>query len=209
MERGREGFETEALVDELYREFLDTVLPRIAGLGDETRRFLYLFAWLNTFLEKRGLGRIIITGGFAVEIYTGRIYRTADVDVIAEGCEEILRKFLSKFCERVGRGYLPRVVELELKSIDIVSTLYTRKRPPVKLLINDMHVYLDPPEELVATYLAAWKRRGSAIDRDKALWLLAVLGDRIDMEYLRRRALEEGVYGELEELTKLLSSESS
>ncbi len=32
-----------------------------------------------------GIGRIVVTSGFAVEIYTGRVYRTMDIDVIVEG----------------------------------------------------------------------------------------------------------------------------
>jgi len=40
---------------------------------------------LNEELMKRGLGRVIIVGVFAAEIYSARAYRTGDVDIIVEG----------------------------------------------------------------------------------------------------------------------------
>ena len=191
---------------ELYESLVGEVLPSLRGL-DETRRYLRLLAWLNTWLESRGLGRIVITGGFAVEVYTGRTYRTRDVDVIVEGAARLVEALLSRFSDRIGRGYLPRIEELELKSIDIVSTVYSKPAPPVKLVVDDTHVYLEPPEELVVTYLAAWRYWGAAEDRDKALWILAVWYDRLDMDYLRARARSEGVEAELEELLSLVRAE--
>jgi len=64
------------------------------------------------------MGRIMITGGFAVEIYTGRVYRTMDVDVIVEGDVRIVESFLAGFSERIGRGFLPIYDVLSLKSIN-------------------------------------------------------------------------------------------
>jgi len=78
---GEEGSEIE-VVEELLEEFNASVLRELESEADEARRYLKLFAWLNTRLEERGIGRIIITGDFAVEIYTGRAYRTMDVDVL-------------------------------------------------------------------------------------------------------------------------------
>ena len=43
--------------------------------GSETDRFMKFFAILNTLLEEKGFGRMIIVS-FAVEIYSGRVYRT-------------------------------------------------------------------------------------------------------------------------------------
>jgi len=58
---------------------LRELLSRISELkGSETDRFLKFLAILNTLLEDKGLGRIIIVGGFAVELYSGRSYRTGD-----------------------------------------------------------------------------------------------------------------------------------
>jgi len=204
---GEEGPEAEALAEEALREFLESVLPRLRQVAEETRRFLYFIAWLNTFAESRGLGRVVVTGGFAVEVYTARVHRTMDVDIIAEGrAAEFLERFLTRFSERIGRGFLPSYDVLSLKSVDIVSSVYTRRREPTVLEVEGLRVYLDPVEDLVATYLAGWKFWGSTEDRDKALWLLAAWLDRLDRRYLEELCREHGVADKLEELLEILES---
>jgi len=203
---GEKGPEVEALVEESLKEFSENVLPRLQKVAEETRRFLYFIAWLNSFAESRGLGRLVITGGFAVEVYTARVYRTMDVDVIAEGrVAEFLEGFLARFSERIGRGFLPSYEVLSLKSIDIVSSVYARKREPTVLEVEGLRVYLDPVEDLVATYLAGWKFWESTEDRDKALWLLAVWLDRLDRQYLEELCRGYRVEDKLEELLTVLA----
>jgi len=200
------SIEVEKVVSEMLSVFENTVLPRLLSISEDTKRYLVFTAWLNTFLEKRGLGRVIITGGFAVEIYTGRIYRTMDVDVIVEGSSKVVELFLEKFSERIGRGYLPVYDVLALKSIDIVSTVYTRRKSPVKILVEELYVYLDPVEDLIAVYLDGWKYWGSTEDRDKALWLLYTWLDKLDWNYLEVVCRERSVLDKLEELKQVFST---
>ena len=209
MERVSKSFDVEGLgelAEGLYVEFEKEILPRLKEITEETKRYLYLIAWLNTKLEGGGLGRIIITGGFAVEVYTGRIYRTMDVDVIVEGINagSLVERFLEKFSEKIARGFLPKYELLQLKSIEVVSVVYGRKSQPTKLVVGDFHVYVEPVEELVITYLAGWKFWESTEDRDKAYWLYALWRERIDHEYLESRAVEEGVYDYLKALQDML-----
>lgn len=201
-----EGTEASKVVSEMLRVFEDKILPRLVSISEETKRYLLFTGWLNSFLEERGLGRIIVTGGFAVEVYTGRVYRTMDVDIIVEGSSRVVEEFMEKFSERIGRGYLPLYDVLSLKSIDIVSTVYSRKRSPVRVLVDEFYVYLDPVEDLVAVYLEGWKYRGSTEDRDKALWLLYVWSSRLDWSYLEDTCREKGVLDKLMELKQLLST---
>jgi hypothetical protein len=204
---GEEGPEVEVLVEEAFREFSERVLPKLQLVAEETRRFLYFIAWLNSFVESRGLGRVVVTGGFAVEVYTARVYRTMDVDVVAEGrAAEFLERFLGRFSERIGRGFLPSYEVLSLKSVDVVSSVYTRGREPTVLEVDGLRVYLDPVEDLVATYLAGWKFWGSTEDRDKALWLLATWLDRLDRGYLEELCREYRVEDKLGELLAVLTN---
>jgi len=203
---GEESVEADKVVSEMLRVFEDKILPRLISISEETKRYLLFTAWLNSFLEEQGLGRVIITGGFAVEVYTGRVYRTMDVDIIVEGSSRLIEEFMEKFSERIGRGYLPLYDVLSLKSIDIVSTAYTRRRSPVRMIVEEFHVYLDPVEDLVAVYLEGWKYWGSTEDRDKALWLLYVWSSRIDWSYLEEVCREKGVLDKLMELKQLLST---
>jgi len=68
---GGEGSKAK-VVEELLREFHSSILGELKSEVDEARRYLRLLAWLNTYLEGRGIGRVVITGGFAVEVYTAR-----------------------------------------------------------------------------------------------------------------------------------------
>ena len=181
------------------------MLPVLRREYNETRRYIKLMAWLNTEFERRELGRIIITGGFAVEVYSGRIYRTMDVDIIVEGkaCD-VLEVLLKRIGERIGRGYLLKYEELELKSIDIVSRVYDRRLAPVKLQVDELYVYLDPPEALITTYLAGWKFWDATEDRDKAIWLLAATKPILKIDVLNKLAKESNVADKLNELFSML-----
>jgi argininosuccinate synthase len=64
---------------------------------------LELVAEVNSFFEERGLGRVIVVGGFAVEIYSGGAYRTGDIDIVVEGSGALLRRALSMVEEWRGR----------------------------------------------------------------------------------------------------------
>ncbi len=205
MQERKESFKDEVL-KRLLQEF-PFVATKASKTGDDTKAFAYLVAWLNTRLESAGLGRVIVTGGFAVELLTGRVYRTMDVDVIAEGeASRVLESLLSRLGERIGRGYLlPSDTVLSLKSIVIVSDIYDRRAPPLKLVIGEFHLYIDPPEHLIITYLAAWKYWESGEDREKAAWLLAATKEIIDWELLKELANTEGVAEELKQLMNELS----
>jgi hypothetical protein len=196
----------ESIVSELMKEFEGSVLPKLNTIVEDTKRYLYFIAWLNTFIEGRGLGRVVITGGFAVEVYTGRVYRTMDVDVVVEGCSDVVEEFIRRFSEKIGRGYLPTYEVLSLKSIDIASTVYTRRKEPTKLYVDDLYVYIDPVEDLITTYLSGWKYRGSTEDRDKVVWLLITWRDKLDWDYLNSVCVEKGVMDKLKELMELIST---
>ncbi|WP_460024312.1 hypothetical protein [Infirmifilum sp. SLHALR2] len=72
---------------------------------------LEVLAAVNTFLAERGLGRLVIVGGFAVEIYSGGAYRTGDVDVVVEGAADLLRGALGLLEEWRSRVW-PRLAHL-------------------------------------------------------------------------------------------------
>lgn len=111
---------------------LRELLSRVGELkGSETDRFLKFLAILNTLLERKRLGRVIIVGGFAAEIYSGRSYRTGDVDIIVEGgSADIVREVLREFSDFGLRIYLPKIREISEKGIDIVGENYNRRKPP-------------------------------------------------------------------------------
>lgn len=206
MEEREERAKVESIVKRLYEEFVGNILGRLGSIADETKRYLVFLSWLNSRLEEEGLGRIIVTGGFAVEVYTGRTHRTLDVDIIVEDedASRIVEDFLRLFSEKVGRGYLPYYEALTVKSIDIVSTKYSRIIQPTILDVDGRRIYLDPPEELIVTYLAGWKFWDSSEDRDKALWLYIVWSNKLDKKILGKLADLRDVYDKLVELEELV-----
>ncbi|BBG27904.1 hypothetical protein IC007_2459 [Sulfuracidifex tepidarius] len=138
--------------------------------GSETDRFLKFFAILNTLLEEKKLGRILV-GGFAAEIYSGRGYRTGDVDIIIEGgAGDLVKQVLKEISDRGLRIYLPKIREISEKGIDIVGDVYTKRKPPIRMQVDSSYyVYILPPEEVIITYLEAWKFWNSTEDRIKAV----------------------------------------
>jgi len=208
MESRYENSKIKDIVDDLEKRFKDSVLPKLSNITDETKRYAFFIAWLCTELEYLGIGKIIVTGGFAVELYTGRTYRTMDVDLITENklTSQVVEEFLSRFSERIGRGYLPLVTALSIKSIDIVATTYVGNRKPVKLLVNSYALYLVPPEDLIVIYLNGWKYWSSTEDRDKALWLYVIWYERLDHEYLMQKAKENNVVDVLKKLEVIVKS---
>jgi hypothetical protein len=177
--------------------------------GSETERFLILLSWLNEELMKRGLGRVIIVGGFAAEIYSARAYRTGDVDIIVEGDVNFVREFLKAVSDVGLRIYLLKFPQFTEKGIDIVADRYEKQKKAVELKIRGRTLYIIPPEEVVVSSLAAWKFWNSLEDRDKAYLVYAAQKEHIDSEYMKKRAAEEGVEKELEEMIRFVTKEQS
>ncbi len=186
-------------VEELRRTFEEEVSSELAREPDSTTRILIFLSWLNEYLEARGIGRVILVGGFAVEVYTGSTYRTLDVDIVVTGGIDLVKSFLDAIADRVGRTWVPRLRPLAERGIDLVGTVPTGKRRPVELVVRGRRLYVEAPEDLIVKSLAGWKFWNSGMDRDKAILLLRALRGRLDLDFLRRRAKEEGVLDLLEE----------
>ncbi|MGC9201987.1 MAG: hypothetical protein ACP5HX_04925 [Thermoproteota archaeon] len=179
----------------------------LSSVKDSTTKFLMLMAFINTFLEKRSLGRIIISRGFAAEFYSGGGYRTLDVDIIVEGepnTATLLKKFLKSIgYTESGRVYVSTLSSLVDKALDIVGVVYDKPKSPVKIKIKDYHVYMIPPEEAVIYALAAAKFWSSTSDFERAILVYAAQKENIDLIYLNARAIEEDVKDYLDKIIEL------
>jgi len=175
---------------------------RRARLARSREPFLQLVALINTFLEERGLGRVVVVGGYAVELYTGGGYRTGDVDIVVEGSADVVERALDALGRRVGRVWDLSEIGLMAKAVDVVSTSYSREKDPVRVRVGTAHVYVEPPEESAISCLNACVYRDSDLDCEKAAMVLAAQWDKIDWEYLYRRAREESVVEMLERLVE-------
>ncbi|MGB9717127.1 MAG: hypothetical protein ACP5PQ_00485 [Thermoproteota archaeon] len=190
-----------------FREKFASFIDKLTSIRDSTTRFLMLIAFINTFMEERGLGRITVSRGFAAEFYSGGGYRTLDIDVIVEGkpnAADLLKKFLKSvgYVES-GRVYVSTFSSLVVKALDIVGTIYDKPKPPIKIRINDYRVYMIPPEEAIIYALAAAKFWSSASDFERAVLVYATQKENIDVAYLETRAAEENVKDYLDKIMEL------
>ncbi|WP_309492711.1 hypothetical protein [Candidatus Hecatella orcuttiae] len=163
-------------------------------------------------LERSGLS-YALTGGAALP-YFGRARATADVDLVVEHDEEKLRRFV----EELNRGGFTVPWEwversLEEKTHFTVQDTLSPYRLDVKVLqpgeglgrtveavVDGRPMRLTAPEELVALKL----RLGSDLDLEDARSIVARQGSRLDVQYLLRKAEEQGVR---EKAVKLLEEE--
>jgi len=192
---------------EEYLGNVKNILKRIDAISDVSNKLLYLLSSINSYLESKGIGRMIIVGGFAVELYSGGTYRTGDIDIIIENARasKIVREILKEIgFERTGRIYLSE--EFLEKAIDIVGVVYDKPKEPVKIEINNFWIYILPPEETIISCLSAFKYWNSDVDFEKSAMVLKAQEKRIDWEYLERRAREESVIEELRRIRDLVSS---
>lgn len=201
---------SRTILEHLVKEFEEKILLKLESIPSETERYLYFMAWLNTKLEEYSLGRIIIVGGFAVEVLTGATYRTLDIDIIIEGSQakNITEKFLTYISKpKTSRVFLPKLQAIASKGIDIVGILYSKAIQPIKLRINNLRVYVEACEELILTYLMNWKYWESLEDRDKVYALIKVYWNKVDRNYILRKAKEKEVLDKLKEVLEDLRYE--
>lgn len=202
-------YDSGRIVDEYLNIFKKDVLNIILKEEIDTRKFMVFIGSLNKFFEDKNIGRIIVVGGFAVEIYTGRGYRTADIDIITEGygSDTLTDKILRKLgYDKEGRTYIIETGELLSKAVDIVGILYDKPKQPIKWMLDkkDYYFYIIPPEEAIVSSLASAKFWNIGIDYERAAMIYVAQKDNMDIEYLLRRADKENVRDFLDKIVKMI-----
>ncbi len=166
--------------------------------------FLLFLAIINNFLEKRKLGRVIIVGGYAVELYSGSGYTTGDIDIIVENNADIVRDALDIIAPRDTRVWFLEKLGLVAKAIDIVGTLYNKPKKPMVLQVEKMAVYIEPPEETIISCLNACVYWKSDLDCEKAAMVISAQKNKLDWNYLHKRARQEDIESKLLEIKKFI-----
>ncbi len=187
----------------------DCVLMSIKVDGGQGGNSLLNFlARVNDRLESEGVGRIIIVGGFASELYGGGgVYRTGgDVDVIIDSRDskramDILHEELRSInARREGRVWVSDY--FGVLTLDVVGVTYVGR---VKVLrVGDGHVYIESPEDNVITSLNACVYCSSDADCERAAAVLAAQWSNVDWNYLIDRARREGVLDKLNEIKRVI-----
>ena len=174
--------------------------------GGREGSLLGFLARVNGRLESEGVGRVVIVGGFAAELYSGGAYRTGDIDVIIDSrnpgrAMDILNEELTAVgARREGRVWVSD--SFGVLALDVVGVTYVGR---VKVLrVGDGHVYVESPEDNVVTSLNACVYWSSDADCERAAAVLAAQWDNVDWNYLIDRASREGVLDKLNEIRKAI-----
>lgn len=168
----------------------------LAGVENMLERRLVFVGVLSSAMEAQGRRPPVIVGGNAVEFYTVGGYATADIDLVA--ATDAVDAVLSEWgFERVGRHWIDEslglVVEAPGAQLSADETAHV-----VEVQVGRHVTRVLGVEDLIVDRLNAcvhWQDQESC---DWARQLLRSHRDRIDPDYLRRRATEEDAAAELE-----------
>ncbi|ABP95072.1 MULTISPECIES: hypothetical protein [Metallosphaera] len=123
------------------------------------------------------------------------------MDIIVEGNVEVVRRVLSRISDLGLKIMLPRIREISERGIDIVSNVYDRRKEPLKLVVDGSYwVYISPPEEVIISYLEAWKLQRSEEDKMKAVLVYCAQRNSLDQGYLRDESSRRNVNDYLRKL---------
>ena len=186
------------------RRIVSRILGAIEEASARARRlprpedkFAALIAVINRVLEEEGAGRIIVVGGFALELLVGGAIRTLDVDLVVQGYEafKALEEALRVLGEKLGatstRGPVLSLGGAE-KSLDLVASSYRPVFPPIRVVVPSFGwFYVEAPEELLLRYLREWVYWDTAEARARVLLVLGALGDRMNLEKVLEAARQE------------------
>lgn len=161
---------------------------------------LSLLVELNREVESRRLGKVVIVGGSAVELYSGGAYRTGDIDLDTYKPEEARRVF-EELAEKRGWRRVSRTYEGPgALFLDLVRYEYVGR---VKVLeVCGGKVYAQSPEDAMASSINACVYWDSPGDCERAVAVLAAQRGYIDWGYLAALAEKNGVLAKLEELRR-------
>lgn len=161
------------------------------GVSDTLERRLAFVGLLSTAAERSGWSAPVVVGGHAVEFYTSGDYTTVDIDVA--GASEPLEEILPGWgFEQRGRHWydeqLGLVLEAPAARLDAEAAAHV-----LEVEVRGLVARVIGVEDLIVDRLAAcvhWSHPESC------LWAHALVSahrERLDMPYLRERAVAEDV----------------
>ncbi len=160
---------------------------------------MLLLGFISDELSRKD-GFLFLVGGQAVETYTAGQFTTGDVDITTtdqEATENLLSRLAFK---REGMVWLNEKLAI---AIHIVGSYPTRTEKVRTLEVGGYLVRIVGIEELIIDRLKAAKFWKSRRDSEQAVVLFDGFRERIDREYLRKRAREEKVDDILPEVGRM------
>jgi excisionase family DNA binding protein len=162
----------------------------LAGIDDQLDRRLTFVGMLSRAVGALEWPPPVIVGGNAVQFYTGGDYATVDIDLV--GASEPLAEVLDGWgFERKGRHWLDETLGIVVEAPG--SQLSSDEQAHVASVnVGTDVVLVLGIEDLIVDRLNATAHWG---DEESRLWAESLIGAalELDVDYLRKRAADEGV----------------
>jgi hypothetical protein len=154
--------------------------------------FLKVITVLTKLLEVHGIKPIIV-GGFAVEIYSERLYSTRDLDlVIYDDDTEIIFQLLDELgFVKTNRHFEHKPLEM---MIEFTSSRLAGSRDKVSKILDetnkDFYCYVISIEDIIMDRLRRYLHWEESDSRIYAMKLINIHYDSLDFDYLFTQAPE-------------------
>ncbi len=173
------------------------VFKKILSIEDPSKRRAMFIALLSKEIVRRGGKAPIVVGGEAVELYTQGSYTTGDIDI--KSPLEITKSVLKEWgFFKKGRTWFnePLDIYIDWLGASLDEGQEAEDRVTTIRVAKGLEISVISIEDLVIDRLNAAKYWG---DVDSLMWarvLLGIkkeLGEKIELNYLRKRAKKEGI----------------
>lgn len=176
---------------------LKNELAQAAALKNPTEKSMHIAAIIAEALRKINQDSILV-GGAAVEFYTQGAYSTSDIDMIAEGGEELITTMKKLGFEKLGKDFIHQKLNIY---IEFPGRNLKNNEESILIKVKDKILPIISIEDLIVDRLCSFKFWKIAIEGLNVLLLLE--NNEVNEKRLRDRAHEENVEDALKGLLKI------
>ncbi|MDP2103699.1 MAG: hypothetical protein Q8K26_02115 [Candidatus Gracilibacteria bacterium] len=145
---------------------------------------LFFLGWLNAELDKRFKRRTILVGGSAVEVYSGGVFQSSDIDLIYASSSDLDEVLLSNGFEKRGRYWENDEADIQVEAPS--SKLEGDDSKIVCITHGKENIYIISIEDLIIDRLKAfvyWQDRTS-LEQAQFLIESNTVVNELDREYI-------------------------
>lgn len=181
-------------------------IQEILKIEDPVKRRAVFVAMLTKEFKRKGIKEPVVVGGMAVEIYTQGSYTTGDIDLKSD--KKTLEETLIEWgFNKKGRVWFNEDLDIYIDWLGsgLEEGIEAEKRINTIVIDENLELKIISIEDLIIDRLKAYKWWK---DRDSFMWAKVLcevkksLGDTLDKNYLKARAVEEKIEDVVEELLK-------
>lgn len=181
-------------------------IQEILKIEDPVKRRAVFVAMLTEEFKRKGIKEPVVVGGMAVEIYTQGSYTTGDIDLKSD--KKTLEETLIEWgFNKKGRVWFNEDLDIYIDWLGsgLEEGIEAEKRINTIVIDENLELKIISIEDLIIDRLKAYKWWK---DRDSFMWAKVLcevkksLGDTLDKNYLKARAVEEKIEDVVEELLK-------